>query len=73
MSFIGRLKGWALVVFAAAVLVLGSITAAFAQVSGSDADGLDGDEFSAVAILLAVVAIGGVGWAAYHRRSTRPR
>ena len=74
MSLVRRVQGWTLIVFAAAMLAMGSITTALAQVSGSDADGLDGDEFSAVAILLAVAAIGVVGWAAFRRRrSTRPR
>ncbi len=73
MSFVRRLREWTLIVFAAAILAMGSITTALAQATGGDADGVDGDEFSALAIVLAVVAIAVVGWVASHRRSTRPR
>ena len=72
MSFVRWVREWTLIVFAATVLAISLITTALAQVSGGDADSSDGDEFSALAVVLAVVAIGVVGWMASRRRSTRP-
>lgn len=71
MSFVRRVGEWTFVVFASTILALSMVTTALAQVSGGDGDGADGDEFSALAIVLAVVAIGVVGWIASRRRSTR--
>jgi len=48
------------------------VTLAFAQADG-DADTGDGDELSAVSLLLGLGALAVVGWIAYRRRSTRPR
>ncbi len=73
MNFVRRLRHWTTLGFLAALLGVGWTTTAFAQVGGADADGLDGDEFAALAVVLAVVAIATVGWAASRRRSTRPR
>ncbi len=73
MGLVGRLRHWAALGLAAALVGIGLTTTAFAQVSGGDADGLVGDEFAVLAVVLAVVAIATAGWAASRRRSTRPR
>ena len=48
------------------------VTLAFAQADG-DADTGEGDELSAVSLLLGLGVLAVVGWIAYRRRSTRPR
>ena len=72
MGVVRRFTHWATLGFAAALVCGGWTTTAFAQVSGGDADGLDGDEFVVLGVVLAVVAIATAGWAASRRRSTRP-
>ena len=72
MSFARRLKIGTLLFLGAAFMAMGWITTALAQVTGSDGDGPDGDEFSGIAlVLVAAIAVG--GWVIYNRRSTRPR
>jgi len=73
MSFVHRLRQWNMIIFAATILAMSTITSALTQVSSGDGDGADGDEFSALALILAVVAIGVVGWVASRRRRTRQR
>jgi hypothetical protein len=73
MRFISRLRVYTLISLAAAVLAIGWITTVLAQVADGDGDIADGDEFSALALLLGVAAIAVVGWVAYNRRSTRTR
>ncbi|MCA1648266.1 MAG: hypothetical protein LC797_23350 [Chloroflexi bacterium] len=72
MSFARRFKIGTLLFLGAVVLAMGWITTALAQVTGSDGDGPDGDEFSGIAlVLVAAIAVG--GWVVYKRRSTRAR
>ncbi len=73
MNSARRIKEWILLGLAAALLAVGWMTTALAQSTGGDGDGADGDELSAVALLLAVAAIAVVSWVVYSRRSTKPR
>ena len=68
MRFALSFKRWTMIILATTLLTLSWITTALAQ--ATDGDGPDGDEFSALGILVGVAAIAGVGWFAYRHRST---
>ena len=57
---------------ASILLAMTWVTVALAQVDG-DADAGDGDELSAVSLLLGIGALAAVGWIVFRRRSTGPR
>jgi len=67
-----RMRTWVMIVNSSIWLTMTWVTLAFAQADG-DADSSDGDELSAVSLLLGLGALAVVGWIAYRRRSTRPR
>jgi hypothetical protein len=67
-----RMRTWVMIVNSSIWLTMTWVTLALAQADG-DVDSSDGDELSAVALLLGLGALAVVAWIAYRRRSTRPR
>jgi len=64
---------WAIILISSIWLTMVWITITLAQAAVGDADGGDGDELSAVSLLLGLGALAVVGWLAYRRRSPRSR
>ncbi len=71
MSLLQRLSTWAIILAGAALLAVGWVTTALAQVGDGDGDGFDGDELLSLPIVLGVGVLAIVGWFAYRRRSPK--
>jgi hypothetical protein len=73
MTALYRLWKMVALTFAAGLIALAQVTVTLAQAVGSDGDGLDGDEFWVVAVLLGAAVVGAIAWTTSRRRSGKPR